>query len=71
MKMEINMSKFFDDLKEGLKDVVAYKKGKLTLRSELIEIPEPPIDYKAKEREKKSKRSAKKVIIHKVSSQKY
>ena len=33
------MSKFFKDLKKGLDDIVSYKKGKLTLRSELIELP--------------------------------
>ena len=43
------MSKFFTDLKEGLEDIVAYKQGKLTLRSEVIEIPEPPKIYKAKD----------------------
>ena len=43
------MSKFFNDLKKGLEDVVAYKKGKLTLRSEFIEIPEPPMEYTAKD----------------------
>lgn len=42
-------SKFFKDLKDGLEDVNAYKRGKLTLRSELIEIPQPPADYKAKD----------------------
>jgi hypothetical protein len=31
-------NKFFRDLRFGLKDVVAYKKNKLTLRSEEIEI---------------------------------
>jgi putative transcriptional regulator len=43
------MSKFFDQLKEGLEDVLSHKKGKITLRSEVIEIPEPPADYTAKE----------------------
>ena len=43
------MSKFFKDLKESLEDVVAHKKGKLTLRSESIEIPTPPKKYKAKD----------------------
>ncbi len=41
------MSKLFDDLKEGLNEMIAYKKGKITLRSEIIEIPEPPISYTA------------------------
>ena len=43
------MSKFFKDLKKGLEDIVAHKKGKLTLRSELVEIPEQPAEYKAKD----------------------
>ncbi len=30
----------------GLEDIIEYKKGKLTLRSEAIEIPAPP-EYKA------------------------
>lgn len=42
------MGKFFDDLKGSLEEVVAYKKGKLTLKSELIEIP-PPLTYNAKD----------------------
>jgi putative transcriptional regulator len=39
--------KFFKDLKEGLEEVVAHKKGKITLRSELINIPSAPKNYKA------------------------
>lgn len=50
-------NKFFKDLKKSLEEVVAYKKGKLNLYSEYIEIPEPPAEYKAKDikkiREKK------------------
>lgn len=42
-------SKFFKGLKAGLEDVVAYKKGKMTLRTENIEIPAPPREYKAKD----------------------
>lgn len=40
------MSKFFKDLKSGLKDAIAHEKGKLDLRSTLMEIPEPPAEYK-------------------------
>lgn len=40
------MGQFFDDLKEGLEDVLAYKKGKMTLKSETIEIPKPPCSYR-------------------------
>jgi len=37
---------FFQDLKSGLEEVIAHKKGKLNLRSVAIEIPEPPAEYK-------------------------
>lgn len=40
------MSKFFKDLKQGLEEVVAHKKGKITLKSELVETPPPPKEYK-------------------------
>ena len=40
-------NQFFKDLKAGLEDAIAYKKRKLDLRSELIEVPEPPIEYRA------------------------
>lgn len=43
------MSKFYEKLKEGLEDALAHKKGKITLRSEVIEIPEPSAQYKANE----------------------
>ena len=41
------MSKLFKGLKKGLEEALAYTEGKLTLKSELIEIPEPPSEYKA------------------------
>ncbi|MBS4167243.1 Antitoxin igA-2 [Neochlamydia sp. AcF65] len=43
------MSKLFKGLKKGLEEALAFSEGKLTLKSELIEIPEPPNDYKASE----------------------
>jgi putative transcriptional regulator len=43
------MGKFFEDLKEGFEDIIAYRKGKITLRTERIEIPEPPMEYTAKD----------------------
>jgi hypothetical protein len=43
------MGKFFKDLKAELEDAIAYKKGKLNLRSELIEISEAPAEYKPKQ----------------------
>lgn len=41
------MSKFFKGLKKGLEEALAYTEGKITLKSELIEIPEPPSEYTA------------------------
>ena len=41
------MGKFYEDLKESFEDILAHRKGKITLRSERIEIPEPPMEYKA------------------------
>jgi len=43
------MSKFFKDLKDGLEEVIAYKKGKITLRTEHIEIPDSPKKYNARD----------------------
>ena len=42
------MSRLFDDLKDGLNEMIAHKKGKITLRSEVFEVPEPPLVYKPK-----------------------
>jgi len=43
------MGKQYEDLKEGFEEILAYRKGKITLRSEKIVVPEPPIAYKAKD----------------------
>jgi Predicted transcriptional regulator len=43
------MGKFYEELEEGFEEIIAYKKGKITLRSEKIEIPEPPKAYRAKD----------------------
>lgn len=43
------MSKFYKDLKAGLEDIIAHKQGKLDLRTIEIEVPEPPVQYKAKD----------------------
>ncbi len=43
------MSKLFKKLKASLEEVLAYQQGKLHLRSETFELPEPPANYKAKE----------------------
>jgi putative transcriptional regulator len=42
-------NKFFNDLKESLEEVLAYKKGKLKLYSEEIELPEPPKKFTSKD----------------------
>ena len=41
-------NKFYKDLKRSLEEVLAYKQGKMKLRTEYIEIPEPPAEYKPK-----------------------
>lgn len=46
------MGKFFDDLKEGLEEAIAYEEGKITLKSRFVEIPNPPITYTAKDIQK-------------------
>ncbi len=43
------MGKFYDDLKDSFEDILDYRKGKITLRSEIIELPEPPLEYTAKD----------------------
>ncbi len=42
------MGKLYKDLKKGLKEIIAHQEGKITLKSELIEIPEPPEEYSPK-----------------------
>lgn len=43
------MSKLYKGLKKGLKEVLANKEGKITLRAYDIEIPEPPKEYTSKD----------------------
>jgi putative transcriptional regulator len=43
------MSKFFEGIKKGLEDVIEYEKGKKTLRTHFVELPKPPVEYKAKD----------------------
>jgi putative transcriptional regulator len=42
-------NKFFETLKESLEDVLAHTQGKLTLHTDDIEIPKPPMIYGEKE----------------------
>mgnify|MGYP001248735386 CR=1 FL=1 len=39
------MSKLYKGLKKGLEEVLAFTEGKITLKSETFEIPEPPSEY--------------------------
>ena len=39
------MGRLFKDMKKGLQEIIAHKEGKITLKSEFIEIPEPPEEY--------------------------
>lgn len=41
------MSELFNGLKKGLEEVLAFSEGKITLKSELFEIPGPPNEYRA------------------------
>lgn len=43
------MSKLFKGLKKGLKESLAHAEGKITLKSEIIDIPEPPAEYSAED----------------------
>ena len=42
------MSRLFKGLKKGFKEVLAHTEGKITLKSEIIEIPDPPLNTKPK-----------------------
>ena len=43
------MSKLFNGLKKSLEEALAYAEGKITLKSEIIEIPEPLAEYSAED----------------------
>jgi putative transcriptional regulator len=43
------MSVLSKKIKKGLEEILEYKEGKRTLRTKLIELPEPPMEYKAEE----------------------
>ncbi len=61
------MGKLFKELKKGLEEAVAHKKGKITLKSEFIEIPEPPEEYGPKKIKKiRNKRNYSQGIFAKV-----
>jgi len=43
------MGKFYKGLKVGLEEALAYTQGKITLKSESIEIPDPPKEYRPRD----------------------
>ena len=43
------MGKFFDDIKAGLEEAIEFEKGKTTLRTRFVELPEPPKQYSSKD----------------------
>jgi len=43
------MSSFSEKVKKGLEEILEYKQGKRTLRTKLINLPEPPLEYGAKD----------------------
>ncbi len=43
------MNDFFEVLKEGLSEAVSHKDGKMTLRTNSIELPPPPHNYSARD----------------------
>ncbi len=55
------MSKLFKDLKKGLKEALDHAKGKISLKSEMIEIIEPQTDkiHKPNAKTKKAIRNIK------------
>lgn len=58
------MGKLFKDLKKGLQEIIAHKQGKITLKSELVEIPaipkhdwlrKPTINFRLQSQQKRGK----------------
>ena len=48
-KKDKKRSAVAQEIIDGLQDIIAYKEGKLTLRSDDFEVPEPPSVYKPQE----------------------
>jgi putative transcriptional regulator len=47
--MRRTTSSFSKKVKKGLEEILEYKQGKRTLRTKLIDLPKPPLEYGAKE----------------------
>jgi len=43
------MSTLSQKIKKGLEEILEYKQGKRTLRTKMIELPAPPMEYRAKD----------------------
>ncbi|MBY0528912.1 MAG: helix-turn-helix domain-containing protein [Rhabdochlamydiaceae bacterium] len=43
------MSAVSQKIQKGLEEIVEYTQGKRTLRTKLIDLPEPPLEYRAEE----------------------
>lgn len=43
------MNALSQKIKRGLEEILEHTEGKRTLRTKLIELPEPPLEYKAEE----------------------
>lgn len=43
------MNTFSEKVKKGLEEILEFEKGKKTLRTRFIDLPEPPIEYSAKD----------------------
>lgn len=40
---------FAEKLKQGLEEILKFEEGKKTLKTYIVEIPEPPVEYTARE----------------------
>jgi len=43
------MNALSQKIKRGLEEILEHTEGKRTLRTKLIELPQPPLEYKAEE----------------------
>lgn len=49
LKKQQRVSSFAEKLKKGLDEVLEFEQGKKTLRTHVVELPEPPLEYTAKD----------------------
>jgi putative transcriptional regulator len=61
------MGRLYKDIKKGLEEIIAHKKGKITLKTLSVEIPEPPKAYGPKKIKRiRSKRNYSQGVFAKV-----